>query len=266
MQGISCVFTHAKPIVGVVHLPPLLGSPGQALPLKEVRARALADASALIDNGIDGVIVENYGDAPFFPDCVEGHTVAVMAIIVNEHRERFPKIPIGVNVLRNDAKSATAIAAAANADFIRINVHTGVMLTDQGILQGKAYETVRYRSVLQSDVKIFADVAVKHAVPIGQINLASVAQDTYFRGLADALIVTGAGTGGRTDLKQLKTVKDAVPQGKVFAGSGVAADNLAETLQCADGVIVGTSIKRDGVTTNEVDPVRVRALIKARES
>ena len=266
MQGISCVFTHAKPIVGVVHLPPLLGSPGQAFPLKEVRARALADASALIDNGIDGVIVENYGDAPFFPDCVEGHTVAVMAIIVNEHRERFPKIPIGVNVLRNDAKSATAIAAAANADFVRINVHTGVMLTDQGVLQGKAYETVRYRSVLQSDVKIFADVAVKHAVPIGQINLASVAQDTYFRGLADALIVTGAGTGGRTDLKQLKTVKDAVPQGKVFAGSGVAADNLAETLQCADGVIVGTSIKRDGVTTNEVDPVRVRALVKARDS
>ena len=138
------------------------------------------------------------------------------------------------------------------------------MLTDQGVLQGKAYETVRYRSVLGSDVKIFADVAVKHAVPLGQIDLASVAQDTYYRGLADALIVTGAGTAVRTDLKQLKTVKYAVPQGKVFAGSGVAADNLAETLQHADGVIVGTSIKRGGVTTNEVDPVRVRALIKAR--
>lgn len=265
MQGISGVFSRAKPIVGVVHLLPLLGSPRQASPLNEVRARALADAEALIDNGIDGVIVENYGDAPFFPDCVEVHTVAAMAIIVNEHRERFPNTPIGVNVLRNDAKSATAVAAA-NADFIRINVHTGVMLTDQGVLQGNAYETVRYRSVLGSDVKIFADVAVKHAVPLGQIDLASVAQDTYYRGLADALIVTGAGTGERTDLKRLKTVKDAVPQGKVFAGSGVAADNLAETLQCADGVIVGTSIKRDGVTTNEVDPVRVRALIKAHGS
>ncbi|MDE0184467.1 MAG: BtpA/SgcQ family protein [Candidatus Poribacteria bacterium] len=266
MQGINCVFSRAKPIVGVVHLLPLLGSPRQASPLNEVRARALADAEALIDNGIDAVIVENYGDAPFFPDCVEAHTVAVMAIIVNEHRERFPKIPIGVNVLRNDAKSALAIAAAANADFIRINVHTGAMLTDQGVLQGKAYETVRYRSFLGSNVKIFADVAVKHAAPIGQFDLASVAQDTYHRGLADALIVTGAGTGERTELKQLKTVKDAVPHGKVFAGSGVAADYLAETLQCADGVIVGTSIKRDGVTTNEVDPVRVRALIDARGS
>ena len=266
MQGISCVFTHAKPIVGVVHLPPQLGSPGQAFPLNEVRARALADARALIDNGIDGVIVENYGDAPFFPDCVEAHTVAAMAIIINELRERFPKIPIGVNVLRNDAKSALAIAAVVNAGFIRVNVHTGAMVTDQGVLQGKAYETVRYRSALHSDVKIFADVAVKHAVPIGQINLVSIAQDTYYRGFADALIVTGAGTGEFTDLKQLRAVKDAIPQGKVFAGSGVAVNNLAATLQCADGVIVGTSIKRDGVTTNEVDPTRVRALIKARGS
>ena len=91
MQGISGVFSRAKPIVGVVHLLPLLGSPRQASPSNEVRARALADAEALIDNGIDGVIVENYGDAPFFPDCVEAHTVAAMAIIVNEHRERFPQ-------------------------------------------------------------------------------------------------------------------------------------------------------------------------------
>ena len=197
---------------------------------------------------------------------MEAHTVAAMAIIISELRDRHPKIPIGVNVLRNDAISALAIAAVTNADFIRINVHTGAMLTDQGVMQGKAHETVRYRSVLQSDVKIFADVAVKHAVPLGQINVASIARDTYYRGLADALIVTGAGTGESTDLKQLKIVKEAVPHAKAFVGSGVTINNLAETLQCADGVIVGTSIKRDGVTTNEVDPIRVRALIKARGS
>jgi membrane complex biogenesis BtpA family protein len=264
MQGINCLFSHTKSIVGVVHLPPLLGSPGPTSPLSNIRARALADARALIDNGIDGIIIENYGDAPFFPDRVEAPTVATMAIIINELRDRHPEIPIGVNVLRNDAKSALAIATVTNAVFIRINVHTGAMLTDQGVLQGKAHETVRYRSVLRSDVKIFADVAVKHAVPLGQINLASIAQDTYYRGLADALIVTGAGTGESTDLKQLKIVKDAVPQSKAFVGSGVTVNNLVETLQCADGVIVGTSIKRDGVTTNEVDPNRVRAMIKAR--
>lgn len=226
----------------------------------------MADAAALIDNGLDGIIVENFGDAPFFPDNVEAHTVAAMAIIINELRDRHPKIPIGVNVLRNDANSALAIATVTNADFIRVNVHIGAMLTDQGVIQGKAHETLRYRSVLRSDVKIFADVAVKHAVPLGDINLASIAQDTYYRGLADALIVTGTGTGKSTNLKQLKIVKDAVPHAKAFVGSGVTTGNLAEALQYADGVIVGTSIKRDGVTTNEVDPVRVRTLIKARES
>ena len=226
----------------------------------------MADAAALIDNGLDGIIVENFGDAPFFPDNVESHTVASMAIIINELRDRHPKIPIGVNVLRNDANSALAIATVTNADFIRINVHTGAMLTDQGVIQGKAHETLRYRSVLRSDVRIFADVAVKHAVPLGEINLASIAQDTYYRGLADALIVTGTGTGKSTNLKQLKIVKDAVPQAKAFVGSGVTTGNLAEALQYADGVIVGTSIKRDGMTTNEVDPVRVRTLIKARGS
>ena len=266
MQGINCLFCHTKPIIGVVHLLPLLGSPGQTAPLSDIRARAFADAKALIDNAIDGIIVENYGDVPFFPDRVEAHTVAAMAIITNELRDRHPKTPIGVNVLRNDANSALAIAAVANADFIRINVHIGAMLTDQGVIQGKAHDTVRYRSAIKSDVKIFADVAVKHAVPIGQFNLASIAQDTYYRGLADALIVTGEATGEPTDLKQLKTVREAVPQAKAFVGSGVTIDNVAETLQCADGVIVGTSIKRDGVATNEVDPDRVQALIKARGS
>ncbi len=266
MQGINCLFSHTKSIVGVVHLPPLIGSPGPTSPLSNIRARALADARALIDNGIDGIIIENYGDAPFYPDRVEAHTVAVMAIIINELREHHPEIPIGVNVLRNDAKSALAIATVTSTDFIRINVHTGAMLTDQGVLQGKAHETVRYRSMLRSNVKIFADVAVKHAVSLGLTNLATIAQDTYYRGLADALIVTGTGTGKSADLNQLKIVKDAVPQAWTFVGSGVTINNLVDTLQCADGVIVGTSIKRDGVTTNEVNPDRVRAMVKTRRA
>ena len=98
-----------------------------------------------------------------------------------------------------------------------------------------------------------------------QFDILASAEDTYHRGLADALIVTGTATGKSTDLSQLKAVKSAVPQASVFAGSGVTIDNLTEVLQYADGVIVGTSIKRDGVTTNGVDANRVRALIKARE-
>ena len=265
MQGTNQLFDHPKPIIGVVHLPPLIGSPQSTQPFHEIRTRALSDAGVLIDNGIDGVIIENYGDVPFLPDSVEPHTVAALALVADEIRERYPQTPIGLNVLRNDAKSAIAIATVTDANFIRVNVHTGAMLTDQGIIQGKAHETLRYRSTLKSEVKIFADIAVKHAVPLAPIDILASAEDTYHRGLADALIVTGAATGKSTNLDQLKTVKSVVPQASVFAGSGVTTDNLAEVLQYADGVIVGTSIKRDGVTTNAADPDRVRALIKARE-
>jgi membrane complex biogenesis BtpA family protein len=265
MQEINQLFDHPKPIVGVIHLSPLIGSPQSTQPLREIRARALSDAGTLIDNGIDGVIVENYGDVPFYPASVEPHTVAALTLVANEIRERHPQTPIGLNVLRNDAKSAMAIATVTDANFIRVNVHTGGMLTDQGIIQGNAHETLRYRAILKSEVKIFADIAVKHAIPLAPIDILASAEDTYHRGLADALIVTGTATGRSTDLDQLETVKSAIPQASVFVGSGVTTDNLAEVLQYADGVIVGTSIKRDGVTTNGVDANRVSALIKARE-
>ena len=264
MQGTNQLFDHPQPIIGVVHLPPLIGSPQSAQPFHEIRTRALSDAGILIGNGIDGVIIENYGDAPFYPDSVEPHTVAALALVTDEIRGHHPQTPIGLNILRNDAKSAIAIATVTGAHFIRVNVHTGAMLTDQGILQGKAHKTLRYRSTLKSEVKIFADIAVKHAVPLAPIDILASAEDTYHRGLADALIVTGTATGRSTDLDQLKSVKSTAPQASIFAGSGVTTDNLVEVLQYADGVIVGTSIKRDGVTTNEVDPDRVRALIKAR--
>ncbi|RKU09078.1 phosphorybosylanthranilate isomerase [Candidatus Poribacteria bacterium] len=265
MQGINQLFDQPKPIIGVIHLPPLIGSPQSTQLFHEIRARALSDAETLIDNGIDGVIIENYGDVPFSSDSVEPHTVAALALVADEIRERYPQTPIGLNVLRNDAKSAIAIATVTEANFIRVNVHTGAMLTDQGLIQGKAHETLRYRLFLKSEVKIFADIAVKHAVPLAPIDILASAGDTYHRGLADALIVTGTATGKSTDLDQLKTVKSAVPQASIFAGSGVTTDNLTEVLQYAGGVIVGTSIKRDGVTTNAVDADRVRALIRARE-
>ena len=264
MQGINQLFGQLKPIIGVVHLPPLIGSPGSTHPFHKIRIRALSDAATLIDNGIDGVIIENYGDTPFLPNSVEPHTVAALALIADKIRECHPQTPIGINVLRNDAKSAIAIATVTDANFIRVNVHTGAMLTDQGIIQGKAHETLRYRSTLKSDVKIFADIAVKHAMPLAPIDILASAEDTYHRGLADALIITGTATGKSTDLDQLKIVKSRVPQASIFAGSGVTVDNLAEVLQYGDGVIVGTSIKRDGVTTNAVDADRVRTLIKAR--
>jgi len=263
-QGIIGLFNTDKPIIGVVHLPPLPGSPGNTLPFAHIIERALSDARKLVGNGIDAIIAENYGDVPFFPDRVEPHTVAAMTLIVDRIKSEYAKLRVGVNVLRNDAVSAIAIATITNADFIRVNVHCGAMLTDQGVIEGKAYETLRYRRTLESDVRIFADVMVKHAVPLSMTNIETSAQDTYYRGLADSLIVTGVATGSTANLEEVCKVKSAVPEAAVFVGSGVTEENLKSVLRYADGVIIGTALKKDGKTINEVDAERVKRIISQR--
>ncbi|MBI2900480.1 MAG: BtpA/SgcQ family protein [Planctomycetes bacterium] len=246
------LFGQLRPVIGVVHLLPLPGSP-RARDLEEVRRRALADAKAL--RGVHAMIVENYGDAPFFPDRVEPHVVACMTAIACA----LPR-PLGVNVLRNDARAALAVALAAGADFIRVNVHTGVMHTDQGTIEGRAFETLRMRAALGAKALVFADVLVKHASGGG--DPASAARDAAYRGLADALLVTGARTGAPPDPERLRLVKRAVPDRPVLAASGLAPENLPLFAE-ADGFIVGTALKKGGRTGNPVDPRRVREFLRA---
>ncbi|HLH29612.1 MAG TPA: BtpA/SgcQ family protein, partial [Terriglobia bacterium] len=161
-------------------------------------------------------------------------------------------------------ESALAIAAAVGAEFIRVNIHTGARLTDQGIIEGSAHETLRYRKLLGSQaIQIFADVDVKHSAPIAARELRVEVEELVSRGGADAVIVTGSGTGAETSLEDLKTVKSAAGASPVIAGSGVDAKNVSAVLKIADAVIVGTSLKQDGITTNHVDPARVTALITA---
>jgi len=172
-------------------------------------------------------------------------------------------LPIGFNVLRNDARAALALCAACGGDFIRVNVHSGAMLTDQGLIEGDAYNTLRYRKVIAPDAGIFADVHVKHAVPLGDWSLEDAARDTVERGLADALIVSGVGTGQPADIADLERVRRVCPAVKLLLGSGVTLDNVKNYLRHADGVIVGSSLKRNGKLSNPVDAKRVAALVKA---
>src|SRR6185295_2905473 len=184
------IFRNARPVVGMVHLLPLPGAP-RARALREIRAAAQADARALALGGVDGILVENYGDAPFSSASVEPQVVAAMAVIAAEIRAGAAGLPIGINVLRNDARSALAVALASGASFIRVNIHVGAAETDQGRIEGRAYETLRARRALDARIAIFADVFVKHARPAGTTDLAAAARDTAYRGLADALLVTG---------------------------------------------------------------------------
>ncbi len=230
--------------------------------MDDIRSRAVEEAKAFADAGCDGVLVENYGDAPFWPDRVEPHTLTCMATIVTDVVAAIA-IPVGVNVLRNDAKGAIAVAAASGARFVRVNVHTGVCVADQGLLEGRAADTLRYRASLRAEVSVFADVHVKHAAPLGESDVRRLAADAAYRGLADALIVSGAATGAATSMEEVATVRQAVPDRPVLVGSGVTVADAAALWSVADGLIVGTSVKVDGRTTNPIDPDRLARLMQA---
>jgi membrane complex biogenesis BtpA family protein len=248
---------------GVVHLPALPGSPLGERPLADVEAWALADARALRDGGCDGCIVENLGDRPYNADAVEPFVVAAMTRIVGRIRAEWPQAQLGVNVLRNDARSALSIAAATGADFIRVNVHTGVMVTDQGVIAGQARETVLLRRRLGADVAIAADIDVKHAAPLAPRDLTQEAKDTWRRACADALLVTGSGTGQPVDVAKLRTVRDAVPDAPIWVASGVTPDSLDVVRPHADGVVVGTWLHEGADLDAPVDVDRVRTFAAA---
>jgi len=256
------LFSVAKPVIGMLHAPPLPGSPRYGGSFDAVRRHVLADAEALVEGGVHGLMLENFGDAPFFPARVPVHVATHMTTLAVELRARFA-VPLGVNVLRNDGRTALAVACAAGAQFIRVNVLCGARVADQGLLQGIAHALLRDRAALgATSIRILADVDVKHSAPLGARLLDDEARETVERGGADALVVSGSATGAPADLAGLRLVKGAVAA-PVFVGSGVTAENLVGYLPWADGFIVGTSIKRDGVATNSVDPDRVRRLIRS---
>jgi len=256
-------FLHKTPaLIGVVHLQPLPGAPRWAGNLKALIDFAVADARAYERGGAHAIFVENFGDVPFTKSAVGPETIAAMTAAGCAIRAAV-KLPIGFNVLRNDARAALALCAACGGDFIRVNVHTGAMLTDQGLIEGDAYHTLRYREQIQPRAEIFADVHVKHAVPLGDWSLEDSAHDTVERGLADALIVSGVGTGQAADLGEVERIRRACPDTKLLLGSGVNAANVKAYLRFADGVIVGSSLKQAGRLANPVDARRVAALVKA---
>ncbi len=247
-----------KLLVGMLHLPALPGSPLGRSSLEAVEERVLADARVLVEAGFDAAILENYGDVPFFKDRVDPVTVASMSRLAFAVRDEASALRLGINVLRNDAASALAVAFAAGADFIRVNVHVGATATDQGVIEGRAAETLRLRAALGADVEIWSDVHVKHGRSLAHPSIEGEAEDAVLRGLADALIVSGRATGEPASLEEVRRVKALDLGVPVYVGSGVTVENATEVLASSDGVIVGTALKEGGRTANAVE--RDRAL------
>ena len=246
---------------GVVHLRPLPGSPGFDGNFDAVLRAAVADLTALLEGGADGAIVENYFDMPYYPEGVPPITIAAMtsaATLLKSHCS--DDFLLGINVLRNDAMAALSIASVIGASFIRVNVHTGAAASDQGILLGRAHETMRLRGSLGAPVAIFADVGVKHATSLESHSIEDAAKDAYERGLADVLLVTGTRTGEPVDPDDLDSVCAAVPGVPVFAASGIDLRSVEKMIKHCDGIVVGTWLKRGERIEEPIELDRVRQL------
>ncbi len=251
-------------VVGMVHLLPLPGSPGYAGDLASIRNAALRDARALAEGGVDAIMIENFGDIPFFKSSVPAHTVAHLAALALDVKRAVGSVPIGINCLRNDGCAALSIAHAVGASFVRVNVLTGARVTDQGVIEGIAAELSRLRVTLGAkDIEIWSDVDVKHSAPLAPRPVQEEVWDTVERGACDALIVSGYGTGKPTDPAIARTVREAAPHTPIYVGSGVTLQSLDAFRGTVTGVIVGTHFKKDGRVENAVDVKRVRALVKA---
>lgn len=252
-------------IIGVIHLLPLPGSPRYGGDLSAVAASAARDARALEGAGFDGIMVENFGDAPFLPGRVSAVTVAAMTACALAVRSAAPGLALGINVLRNDAEAALAVAVASSATMVRINVHIGARVTDQGVIEGRAHATLRLRRELgAAHVALLCDVDVKHSAPLAPRPIAEEAEEVVGRGLADAVLVTGSGTGRGVAEADLSMVLGAV-QVPVLVASGVTATTM-DGVRAAHGIVVGSCLRGSGRAGEPIDLEAARRFGEAYRS
>ncbi|HJY58665.1 MAG TPA: BtpA/SgcQ family protein [Streptosporangiaceae bacterium] len=247
------LFGTGKPIIAMLHARALPGRPRHDAPagMKPVLDALARDLGALQAAGVDGLLFCNEADLPYRLQ-TGPETAAAMAALVGELNQEI-HVPFGIDIVW-DPVASLAVARATGACFVR-EVFTGVYESDLGLMRpgiGAGAE----------DVAVFANVTPEFASPLGHRTTAERARGAVFLGV-DAILITGPITGLPTSIEELQTVKAAVPGTAVLASTGVTAGTIKRTLNTADGAIVGTHLKHDGVTWNPVDPVRAAAFMAA---
>lgn len=256
-KEINNLFGTEKPIIGMLHLIPLPGSPVyDGTGLKPVIERALKEAETLVAGGINALEVENYNDPTYFPDDAPAETIASLSIVAHEIHKAFPQIPLGICLLA-DPQASIAVAHASGAKFVRATFFTEASVDVSGLALRRPHGIMRYRKFLDPSIKLFADIHIKHSAPLAMRPIEESAYDAaYF--LADAVILSGKHTGFQTPIEDVKKVRKVLPNFPIFIGSGTRKENVEELLQFATGAVVGTSLKYDGNTENTVDLNRVK--------
>lgn len=255
-------FGVARPLIGMVHLRPLPGGASASAPLERTIETAVVEATLYRDAGFDALMIENMHDRPYLRRTVGPEVVAAMTAVGREVCRAVP-LPLGVQVLAGANREALAVALASGASFVRAEGFVFAHVADEGLLEADAGELLRYRRAIGAEhVAVFADIKKKHSAHAltADVDLVETARAAEFS-LADGVIVTGVATGREANADEVRAVRAAVGI-PTFVGSGITPDNLAR-LADADGWIVGSAAKRDGVWSNELDPARLRALAEA---
>lgn len=251
-----------KPLLGVVHLHALPSAPRHTS-MAAVLAAARRDAAALARGGVDGFVIENFGDAPFHKgtgqDPVPPDVPAALAVVAHELQQAHG-LPVAINCLRNDGRAALGVAAVVGARWVRVNVLAAAYVTDQGLIEGEAARLCAYRKQLGTNTAILADFLVKHATPLAPLDVATAARDLCERSGAGGLVLSGSRTGAPVDVALFDTVRAAVGRFPIWIGSGLSVANAPVLWPRCDGAVVGTSIKQGGLVTAPVDGARARLL------
>ena len=260
MNWLTRTFPVARPVIGMLHLKPLPGDPhyDAGTGLASVLEHARRDLSALQDGGVDAVLISNEFSLPYLTR-TEPITTITMARIIGELMPEIEK-PFGVNVLW-DGKASIDLAAATGARFVR-EIFSGVYASDFGLWDTNVGETARHRvRAGATGVGLLFNIVPEAASYLGDRQLADIARSTVFNARPDALCVSGLTAGVPTDTCALRIVKQAVPDTPVLVNTGVCDTNIAKQFAYADGAVVGTFFKKDGIFDNPVDPERVRRLV-----
>ncbi len=253
------LFKVKKPLLGMVHFPPLPGSPlyEAGAGMHKIRDTALRDAEALVKAGFDGIVFSNEGDRPYLSK-VDNVTVAAMSRVISETTKAFD-VPFGLSVLA-DPEAAVAIGAAVEADFVRIFL-SWVFVGDWGIVDPDAGKIQRLKASLQGKMRVFANIS-GHTEPLGGRKLEDIARGAVKFGLADAVCLAGTTAGSEIAEEDLRGARRGAGDAPVIAGTGVSVENAERMLSLADGVIMGTSIKVGRDTFKPVDPEKAAEFIR----
>lgn len=259
MLSFSDIFPNPKPVIGMIHLPALPGTPKyEHQSIQFILEKAVEEASIYKNAGVDALAIENMHDVPYLKNDV-GHEITAMMAVVAAAIKKESQLPCGIQVLAAANKAALAVALAANLDFIRAEGFVFGHLADEGYIDSNAAELLRYRKMIGAeDIAIFTDIKKKHSShAISQdIDLIETAKAAEFF-LTDGLIITGSSTGKTADLEEVAMLFQQA-KSPVLVGSGITIDNVANYLPICNGMIVGSHFKKDGYWENPLDENRIQ--------